>query len=218
MNRSSRSRALALAGAVVLAYASPALAVQFTLESHVGDVWTYTLTYDPLENYNQPDTGGVPTTITLSGLGGVTDAGAPTSTDFDPPGGNLDLENLHWQPIVLDGGTRVVWTNDGSLPSGSGTGNFGSAKHAYGFTIVSSADLGSVQLDTDGFGIEGGADTDVVGGATTGPAPEPGAAASAGAALLGLLGRGVVRRSARRRRAAAAPRRAAPTGGAAPPR
>jgi hypothetical protein len=167
------------------ACASPAFAVQFTLESHVGNVWTYTLTYDPLDNYNQPTTGGIPTTITLSGLGGVQAAGPPTSTDFDPPGGLLDLWNLDWQPTVLNGGTRVVWENDGT-PSGTGTGNFDNAKHVYGFTIISSADPGNVQLDTDGFGIEDGADTDVVGGVATGPAPEPDSAAGTGVALLAL--------------------------------
>jgi hypothetical protein len=186
MIRSSRSRAFALAGACALACASPALAVQFTLESHVGNVWTYTLTYDPLDNYNTPSTGGFPATITLSGLAGVTDASPPTSTDFDPPGGDLDLWNLAWQPTVLAGGTRVVWANDGT-ESGTGTGNFGVAKHSYGFTILSSADPGSVRLDTSGFGIEDGADTDVNDADATGPAPEPGAAASAGVAVFALF-------------------------------
>ena len=85
-------------------------AVSFSLSSVGGGVWTYTLTYDPLDNYSrfQPST-----TITLSGLSGVSDAFGPTSTDFDPPGGDLDTLNLAWTPAVFGGGTIVSWTNTG---------------------------------------------------------------------------------------------------------
>ena len=49
-----------------------------------------TLTFAPLDNYSifQPTT-----TITLTGLFGVTTAAGPTSTDF--PQGNLDTTNLN---------------------------------------------------------------------------------------------------------------------------
>jgi hypothetical protein len=119
-------------------------AVSFSLSSVGGGSWIYTLTYDPLDNYSifQPST-----TITLTGLSGVTSALGPTSTDFDPPGGFLDTLNLNWTPAVLDGGTAVSWTH-----VGSGTGNFGGAKHVFGFTIVApGAETALVTLVTDGF-------------------------------------------------------------------
>jgi hypothetical protein len=54
----------------VLMTATATEAVSFSLSSVGGGVWTYTLTYDPLDNYSrfQPST-----TITLSGLSGVSD-------------------------------------------------------------------------------------------------------------------------------------------------
>jgi hypothetical protein len=151
----------------------------------------------------------VPTTISLWGLSGVTDAGAPTSTDWDPPGGDPDVWNRSWTPTIYDNGTEVVWANE----TGLGTGNWGIPKHAYGFTIVSDAGAGIVHLETNGFATDpANVDRDVIGGSVTGPtdAPEPGSAALAGAALVGLT------RTWRTRRAAAAPLRAGPTG-AAPP-
>ncbi len=192
MIRSSRARALALSGACALAYASPAFAIQFKLESHVGDVWTYTLTYDPHDNYNEPPV--LQTMISVYNLSGVTDTGAPTSTDFDPSGG-LDGWNLEWTPAIFDNGTEVHWTN---ADVDAGTGNFDVPKHVYGFTIVSSDPPGIVHFDTSGFVTDaGGADVDVIGGNAIGPnaAPEPGAAASlGGVAVLALL-------ASRRRRA-----------------
>ncbi len=99
----------------LLLSAAASEAVSFSLSSVGGGTWTYTLTYDPLDNYSifQPST-----TITLSGLSGVSDAFGPTSTDFDPPGGVFDTLNLEWAPAVLDGGTAVSWTH-----TGGGTGN-----------------------------------------------------------------------------------------------
>src|SRR4030095_11593907 len=147
MTRSSEILAGLLAATTCALLALPASAVQFTLDSHVGDLWTYTLTYDPLDNSTQPSTG-FPTTITLSGLLGVTAAGAPTSTDFLPPGGLLDTVNLHWTPTVGNGGTDVVWTNE---DDDAGTGNFGEPKHVFGFTIVSDDFPGDVQPDINSF-------------------------------------------------------------------
>ena len=128
----------------VLMTAAVSEAVSLSLSSVGGGVWTYILTYDPLDNYSifQPST-----TITLSGLSGVTNAAGPTSTDFDPSGGPLDLINLDWTPAVLAGGTAVSWTH-----IGAGTGNFPEAKHVFGFTIVApGAQTGPVALVTDGF-------------------------------------------------------------------
>jgi hypothetical protein len=128
----------------VLMSAAVSEAVSFSLSSVGGGVWTYTLTYDPLDNYSifQPST-----TITLTGLSSVTGASGPTSTDFDPPGGFLDTLNLDWAPAVLDGGTAVSWTH-----IGSGTGNFGEAKHVFGFSIAApGAQTAAVSLMTDGF-------------------------------------------------------------------
>ena len=66
-------------------------AVSFSLSSFGGGSWIYTLTYDPLDNYSifQPTT-----TITLSGLSGVSGALGPTSTDFEPPGGFFGCQQL----------------------------------------------------------------------------------------------------------------------------
>ena len=128
----------------VLMTATASEAVSFSLSSAGAGVWTYTLTYDPLDNYSrfQPST-----TITLSGLSGVTDAFGPTSTDFDPQGGDLDLLNLAWTPAVFGGGTAVNWSN-----TVGGTGNFDEPKHVFGFTIVApGAQTALVTLLTDGF-------------------------------------------------------------------
>ena len=119
-------------------------AVSLSLSSFGGGSWIYTLTYDPLDNYSiiQPST-----TITLTGLSGVSGALGPTLTDFDPPGGFLDVINLAWIPTVLGGGTAVSWTH-----AGGGTGNFGDPKHVFGFTIIApGAQTGLANLVTDGF-------------------------------------------------------------------
>jgi hypothetical protein len=104
--------------------------------------WTYDLTFAPLDNYSIFQQF---TTITLTGLSGVTGAAGPTSTDFDPPGGSLDINNLDWTVAVLDGGTKVQWTHDGS-----GTGNFGVDKHIFGFLVFANGVDGLVSVATDG--------------------------------------------------------------------
>src|SRR5262245_21828047 len=126
--RFPKARAVASLATAILLTASAASAVHVAVASQGADLWTYSLTYDPLDNYNQPSTG-FPTTITLSGLLGVTAAGAPTSTDFLPTGGDIDTVNLHWTPAIGNGGTDVVWTN---ADDDSGTGNFDEPKHVFG--------------------------------------------------------------------------------------
>src|SRR4029077_14753964 len=106
------------------------------------DQWTYTLTFARLVNYSIFQNV---TTITLTGLFGVTGATGPTSTDFPP--GLLDTVNLDWSGAVLNGGTEVVFTH-----GGPGTGNFNDFRHAFGFTIdASGAVNGLVSLATSGF-------------------------------------------------------------------
>jgi hypothetical protein len=126
---------------IMVIISTNALAVQFTgLKTGAGE-WTYTLTYDPGDNYNRCDQ--TETTITLSGLIGVTQAFAPTSTDY-PDGG---IDNLDWTPQVLNGGTTVVWTI-----VEHGSGNWGVARHIYGFRVLApSSDSGTVSVATDGF-------------------------------------------------------------------
>jgi uncharacterized protein YjbI with pentapeptide repeats len=105
--------------------------------------WTYTLTFAPLVNYSIFQST---TTITLTGLVGVTSAAGPTTTDF-PVTVNPDLNavNLNWSATV-NGGT-VVFTH-----VGPGTGNFPDFRHAFGFTInASGAGNGTAQLATTGF-------------------------------------------------------------------
>ena len=165
-------------------------AVSFSLSSVGGGSWIYTLTYDPLDNYSifQPST-----TITLSGLSGVSGALGPTSTDFDPPGGFLDVNNLAWVPTVLGGGTAVSWTH-----VGAGTGNFGDAKHVFGFTVLApGAQTDLVSLVTDGFSRDttnalpdGTFELDIstqVSGPVGAAVPEPTTMFLIGTGLLGLL-------------------------------
>jgi hypothetical protein len=174
----------------VLMSAAASEAVSFALSS-VGDgIWTYTLTYDSLDNYSifQPST-----TITLNGLSGVTAAFGPTATDFDPPGGDLDTLNLAWTPAVLDGGTAVSWTHDGP-----GTGNFPEAKHVFGFTIAApGGQTAPVTLMTDGFSRDttfplpdGSFDLDISTealGPVAGVVPEPATGLLLGSTLLWAL-------------------------------
>ena len=134
--------------------------------------WSYDLTFDPLDNYSVFQEF---TTITLSGLFGVTSASGPTSTDFPLP--FLDAGNLEWTSHVLNGGTEVQWTHDGG-----GTGNFPTDQHVFGFTLFASgATNGLVSLATDGMSRDitnllpgGGFDLDIS-GFVAGPvaAPEP---------------------------------------------
>src|SRR5215475_9961309 len=114
--------------ALLLASAWQVQAVTWTLVQAGPTKWTYTLTFDPFDNYSIFQAN---TTITMNGLTGVTGAAAPTSTDFT---GALDTLNLAWTPQVLNGGTTVVWTH-----IGSGTGNFGTTKHVFGFSITAPA-------------------------------------------------------------------------------
>ncbi len=109
--------------------------------------WTYTLTFAPLVNYSVFPVATQSTnltTITLTGLFGVTGAAGPTSTDFPS---SLNSINLNWSAAVLNGGTEVVFTH-----VGPGTGNFTDFRHAFGFTInASGAVNGTAPLATSGF-------------------------------------------------------------------
>jgi len=137
---------------VMLLAITDAMAVQFTgVQTGPGE-WTYTLTYDPMDNYSICQLN---TTITLSGLVGVTQAFPPTTTDF-PIGGIGDL-NLLWTPQVLNGGTTVTWTH-----AGGGTGNFPSAIHVFGFRVVApTSTTGSASVATSGFALDGTCPTTV---------------------------------------------------------
>ena len=190
-------RSIMTALACLLLFPSAARAVSFDLTAVAPGVWTYTLTYDPLDNYSifQPST-----TISLTGLFGVTSATGPSSTDFP---GNLDLINLNWTTQVLGGGTSVVWTH-----VGSGTGNFSVPMHAFGFQVFApGAATGVASLVTDGFSRDitdplpgGGFDLDInttVDGPTsaaTTPVPEPATIASLAMGLAWLARRRTISR------------------------
>jgi hypothetical protein len=147
---------------VLLASAWQAQAAHWTLSSAGPPTWTYTLTFDPEDNYNLFQN---PTTITMTGLTGVTAAGAPTSTDF--PAGSLTTNNLAWTPQVLNGGTKVVWSN-----SIGGTGNFPVAKNVFGFSITApTAVNGTVAFATSGVAQDTGTpNSRDVSGSVSGPA------------------------------------------------
>ncbi len=167
---------LALAVGVLLA--APAHAVQFALSGVAGGVFSYTLTYDPLDNYAIPGWEDR-ATIRLSGLTGVVSAAGPTSTSYDDEFGNAI--NLNWTAEVLAGGTEVVFTH-----MGPGTGNYDVPMHVYGFSITAPGQgAGAVAFETSGFRTDttnGLFDRDVMGSAV-GPVPEP----STWALLLGGL-------------------------------
>lgn len=186
-------RPAAMALAIGLASLAPAHAVQFTLSGQSASTWTYTLTYDPLDNYavnGAPETA----TIRLTGLSGVTSATGPTSTDFAEA--FLDTINLNWSAAVLNGGTEVLWTH-----VGPGTGNFPDAKHVFGFSVTApGATSGDVLFSTTGFStdISNGYLPRDVRGVVSGPAavpePETWALLLAGLAVMG----GVMRKQRHR--------------------
>lgn len=183
------------------ALAAPAHAVDFVLESHVGDAWTYTLVYDPFDNMGFAESG-VHASITLSGLYGVTAVSGPTSTDF--PAEPVIGMQLAWTGAILDGGSKVVFT----MPlDHSGTGNYTTEKHVYGFTLYAPGSVGGeAALATDGFyyglfpsgsngGVDPANDRDIAKAISgpAAPAPEPATWA------LMILGLGAVGAVARRR-------------------
>ena len=159
MNTQWRNFVMAIA---LLASAWQAQAVQWTLTSAGPPTWTYTLTFDPLDNC---DIFVAPSTITMSGLTGVTAAGVPTGSDFT---GSLDTNNRNWTPVVSGGGTKVVWTN----PT-CGTGNFGVPKHVTGFTITAAGSTnGTATFATVGMAKDTGTPNSIDGtGSVAGPAP-----------------------------------------------
>lgn len=145
-----RSSARTLASALALALfvlAAPAVQAASFVGTQTGpNEWTYTLTYDPQDNYAVCPAPGNVATITLSGLAGVASATAPTSMDAGLPPTNLD-----WTPQVLGGGTVVTWTHQGP-----GTGNFGVPMRVFGFKVLTAtpAGNGTVKSTSDGFSID----------------------------------------------------------------
>jgi hypothetical protein len=150
---------LTLLGLTILACVSPCYAVHWTSSQTGPATWTYTLQIDPQDNY---DISQSSTTITMTGLSGVTAAGPPTSSDFpNPIGTNI----LAWTPQVLNGGTKVVWT----ISSG-GTGNFGSVQHVFGFTITAPGAVnGTASFVTSGFQVDSGGPNRDISGTVAGP-------------------------------------------------
>jgi len=124
----------------LLASSWQAQAVQWALTSAGPPTWTYTLTFDPLDNCN---IFVAPAKITMTGMTGVTAAGTPTGSDFPA---THDTGNRNWTGVVSGGGTTVTWTN----PT-CGTGNFTSPKHVTGFTVIAAAATnGSASFSTTG--------------------------------------------------------------------
>jgi hypothetical protein len=132
--------------------AAPAHAASFVGTQTGPNEWTYTLTYHPQDNYGIASCGSPVATIRLTGLRGVVEATAPTSTDFVPTGpGSLDQTNLAWTPQVSEDGTSVTWTH-----LGPGTGNFGVDKHVFGFKVLTATSLANdkVNVASDGFSLD----------------------------------------------------------------
>jgi hypothetical protein len=192
-------RAVCAAALGLLVLAPSARALTFTVVQTGPNTWVYNLTYDPLDNYSifQPVT-----TITFSGLAGVTSATGPTTTDF-PTG--LDTLNLAWTSQILNGGTTVVWSH-----TGGGTGNFNVPLHVNGFSITAPGAInGTIAFSTSGFSrdtsnpLPGNLFNLDISGSLAGPTavPEP--------STWALLGLGVIAgwRLRRRSQAASQPRR-----------
>lgn len=148
---------LGLALALSFLAPAPAQGASFVGTQTGANEWTYTLTYDPQDNYAVCPAPGNVATIRLTGLAGVVSATPPTSTDYDDS--TVDAINRAWTPQVSAGGTVVTWTHDGS-----GTGNPTVAKHVFGFRVLTAAPVpnGPVNASSDGFS------TDV---SVTGPCP-----------------------------------------------
>jgi len=123
-----------------LGFIETAGAVSFTNTQAGPNTWVYTLTFAPEDNYSVTQAS---TTITLTGLTGVTSASGPTSTDFP---GTLNTVNLAWTAQVTNGGTTVIWTH-----VGGGTGDFNSVQHVFGFSVTANAPNGTAALVTSGF-------------------------------------------------------------------
>jgi hypothetical protein len=180
---------------IIFCAAAPQAWAAHWLSAQTGPTtWTYTLQIDPEDNFNISQST---TTITMTGLIGVTSASGPTSSDFNPQPGGI----LNWTPQVLNGGTKVVWSI-----SGGGTGNFPGVQHVFGFSITApNAVNGTVSFATSGFQVDSGGpnrDTSgtVAGPAAVGTANAPVPAASSVTLVLMFAGLGIAGAYAAKRR------------------
>jgi len=151
---------------LALGFLDRACAVTLTNTQIGPNTWTYEITLAPEDNYSVSQST---TTITLSGLVGVTAAGGPTSDDIPSP--TLNTSNLNWQAQVLNGGTTVVWTH-----VGGGTGNYSIPLHIFGFSVTAPGQPnGTVSFLTSGFSraldnpLPGGGTNLDIGGNVAGP-------------------------------------------------
>ena len=135
-------------GAAAMLTVGSAQALDFQLVSHIGDNYSYTLTYGPNDNMWYAENGNVHATIQLSGLFGVTSVFGPLDNDF--PSGSIHDGQLKWTGSVLFGGSVVRFT---MLEEDVGTGNFPTDKHVIGFTLVAphTSEIDKIILDTNGF-------------------------------------------------------------------
>jgi hypothetical protein len=164
------------------AAASPCFGVHWISSQTGPSTWTYTLQIDPQDNFNISQSS---TTITMTGLSGVTSATGPTSSDFPNP---LGTQLLNWTPQVLNGGTTVVWTI-----TGGGTGNFATTQHIFGFSITASGTAnGTASFATSGFQVDSGGPHRDISGSVAGPTaagstPPPSPAGAPAASTVSLL-------------------------------